>query len=1357
MNRVWVMRWVIGLCVCSYLASSVSLSFASAKPDSASNSQPCPHRFAVLAFRPKPETLQRWQPLIDYLNQSGIDQCFELKALSYPELEQAVAQKRVDVVLTQPAHYVFMSYQLGLYSPLATLLETENGQALSKFGGVIVRLTSRGDLQHLSNLRGKRIAISKKESLGGYQVQAYELQKLGMDLDKDVTFQKLEMPQDKVVFAVLAGKADAGFVRTGVLEDMAKEGKIDLSRLTVLKAANVPIYPLNLSTPLYPEWALAAMPWFSSELAEKVGIALLSLPQGGEVARQARIHGFTIPGNYRGVDDLMRAIRVPPFDQRPNPWTALWEEDKDTLAAAGVGLLVLLAVLLLRLYWINRRLGQEHRALKSSNSRQAAILNSLGEGVFGIDLQGVCTFANPAALSMLGYTEAEMIGLENHALLHPRRADGNPYPIEECPVYKTLQDGQQRHAEDWLLKKGLADGFPVSLSITPNFDGEVMIGAVAVFSNISERKLMERRLQESEAQANEIVDSAPQGMVVVDQGGRIIRVNAKALEVFGYAPGELDGQTVEILMPEAMRSRHVERRAHYVENTYARPMSYSLGLKGLKKGGAEFDVEVGLSPLQTREGLLIIATVVDITKRKRLENEVLLYQENLETMVKVRTAELVEANAKVASQAEAQARSLAESEVLARLLEMTVSNLPMKDYLQASLEHMLNHLPWLTLLPKGGIFLTSEQGHGHHLHLFAKRALAPPLISLCDQVPFGHCLCGRAAQEQHTQFAACIDHRHEIQYEGIAPHGHFNVPILSGGRVLGVIVFYLPDGYQEIGQEKGYLEKVAHVIGLGISTRYDKARLQEAKEAAEAASKSKSEFLANMSHEIRTPINAVLGFARIGVRDNADPKARENDQRIVDAGHHLLGVINDILDFSKIEAGKFPIDLHPFQLSSVIDLACDFVYDAARKKGIRCTKEDECPDLEEWVLGDALRVQQILVNMLSNAVKFTPEGEVRLRIARDGNTVFFRVVDTGIGMNPDEMNRLFKPFEQADTSTTRRFGGTGLGLAISRELALLMKGDITVESAPGKGSAFTLCLPLPLAIPDDITQATAKATESHARHRLQGLRVLAADDIEFNRMILQDILEHEGATVRFAEDGHDVVKQYAATRADEFDVVLMDILMPGMDGYEATQRILSINPLQPVIGLTAHAMAEQRKECLAAGMMDHLSKPVDPEALVRSIREHVEWNWQEEASLQIMGTEAGAQAISAMDRSVADNEGKAAENQIDQSTLLAKFDGRKAFVAKLLRSVLHQHGGMPTILRQYAERDELAGIAYSAHTMKGVAGNLVAAEVMRLAAKTENAARAEDAAATQLAHALSARVEVLLQELTHLAASLENP
>ncbi len=376
--------------------------------------------------------------------------------------------------------------------------------------------------------------------------------------------------------------------------------------------------------------------------------------------------------------------------------------------------------------------------------------------------------------------------------------------------------------------------------------------------------------------------------------------------------------------------------------------------------------------------------------------------------------------------------------------------------------------------------------------------------------------------------------------------------------------------------------------------------LNEAKTEAEKAAKAKSEFLANMSHEIRTPLNAIIGLSNINIREQSQQNLHENSRRIHDAGLHLLSVVNDILDYSKIEAGKMAIDEHPFQLTPLIDDVISLVEQHAKEKHLNLLL-DKPDDLPPWVLGDSLRVRQILLNLLSNAIKFTEQGFIRLAVTSMGDETVFSITDSGIGMSPEQIDKLFKAFEQADNSTTRKFGGTGLGLVISQRFARFMKGNIEVESGVGIGSQFRFTVPLP----ETRALIDTKPLFRKVGARLQGLRLLAVEDDEINRLVLEHLLTDEGAHVIFAENGQQALALLDETHYTNFDAVLMDIQMPVMDGYETARRILAIAPHLPVIGLTAHAMPEERQRCLEAGMRERITKPIDVNDLTAVILQHV--------------------------------------------------------------------------------------------------------------------------------------------------------
>lgn len=508
-------------------------------------------------------------------------------------------------------------------------------------------------------------------------------------------------------------------------------------------------------------------------------------------------------------------------------------------------------------------------------------------------------------------------------------------------------------------------------------------------------------------------------------------------------------------------------------------------------------------------------------------------------------------------------------------------------------------------------------------------------------------------------------------------------------------------------------------------------QLAEAKEVAEAANRAKSAFVANMSHEIRTPLNAVLGLAKIIVRDDRNPKSVDTAKRILEAGEHLLGVINGILDFSKIEAGKMTIDPQPFELAAVVNKAAELIRERATLKRLELSVH-LANDLPAWVRGDTLRVEQILINLLSNAVKFTERGEVSVAVmlSRETGQIMFRVADTGIGMNAEQLSRLFNAFEQADSSTTRKFGGTGLGLAISRSLAHQMGGDIQVESFLNVGSTFTVSLPLPTVAP----QKGAPVMEVGGQ-RLKGLRILAAEDVELNRFVLEDLLTTEGAAVEFAENGLLALDILAAKGYAAFDLVLTDIQMPVIDGYELAKNVARAYPRLPVIGLTAHAMSDEREKCLACGMVAHVTKPIEEEQLVGTILQYCAPQG-DAASRAIDDAPETSPALGAHDT----------KHLIDWPALMRRYKGRTAFIEKLIGTLLRTHSDTPQKLREAVLRDDTETMKFLAHTLKGVSGNLEAGALHALA-KRIHSGDGEQRDAPALTLQLADALEELLQML----------
>jgi PAS domain S-box-containing protein len=513
--------------------------------------------------------------------------------------------------------------------------------------------------------------------------------------------------------------------------------------------------------------------------------------------------------------------------------------------------------------------------------------------------------------------------------------------------------------------------------------------------------------------------------------------------------------------------------------------------------------------------------------------------------------------------------------------------------------------------------------------------------------------------------------------------------------------------------------------------------LRETTRRAEQASRAKTQFLANMSHEMRTPMNAVVGLSFLLGQTSMNEEQKSFLDKITVASKALLAIINDVLDVSKIEAGELIVERAAFSPRDLLKQVSDTMAVPAQAKGIAFRVEVQ-EDLPAILEGDSKHLRQILTNLLSNAIRFTERGSVVVRVNRvdvdsPGVTVCFIVQDTGIGISPEAQERIFAPFSQADASITRRFGGTGLGLSIVKSLVHLMGGELELISSPGVGSEFKVVINF--VEREQSTPTDSEADEIHLKARaLQGVRVLIVDDSDINLDVTRRILEMSGAQVGLAMNGLEAFHKLEA-QPDDFDVVLMDVQMPVLDGYAATQRIrveLALVDL-PIIALTAGALSSERQRALESGMDDFVIKPFDAPMLTRSILRHIRG-----ASLQ------GSTPIdaAALGRAVLQTPWPVIDG-VDSTLSRSRLVNDPSLLRSVLRRLLSDFSSIE-ISETETDAASLAAHAQRMHKLKGNAGMLGAKEIHELAGKAERACQAgEIILASRLARAITDLLERL--------------
>lgn len=899
-----------------------------------------------------------------------------------------------------------------------------------------------------------------------------------------------------------------------------------------------------------------------------------------------------------------------------------------------------------------RRMAQE--ALQKSNARYADLFQNMNDVLMLLDKEGNIVDANQAAEQLTGIPLPELLHSSLKEIIHPEDWERSKVHFQQLPKAGSLSGFELRI----ISRTGEAKYVQVNSSAI--YDQGEFVGSRDIVRDVTTQKEAEKKLLDSEYRLRQIIDTSLDAVITIDGEGRVTEWNLQAEKIFGYQREEVMSRLLsELIIPHQHRQSHHDGMQQFHRTGKGPVLNNRIEITALNRDGWEFPIELSVTPIKYGDEFFFSAFVRDISVRKQAQVELLNSQTRLVSLIKnLQTGILLEdENRKIVlanqtfctlfgipappdaligqdcSNAAEETKGLfknpgafvVEIEQLLRRrklqagdeLEMVNGRILVRDYVPIYTgEKYLGHLwQYRDVTERRRAQKIIQKSEEKYRSIMENLELGMMEVDQEDHIVKAYdrfCamtgyqeeeLLGKNASDIFLPPASQLIMEQQAKERKTGKAGAYEIQIRKkNGELIWVLISGAPI-LDEQGELQGSLG-----IHYDITNRKKLERdLSEAKHIAEHARKAEQQFLANMSHEIRTPMNSVIGMTYLLYETPINERQKEYLDALRFSADSLLGIINNILDLSKIEAGELELEERAFNLLQLTNSLFRTFQFKLREKPISMVLNFD-PSIENMVIGDPTRLNQILTNLLGNASKFTNEGTIGLDVKllsqnAEEYIVEFIVHDTGIGIPKDKIKLIFENFKQADLEVVRKFGGTGLGLTIVKQLVEMQNGQITVSSQPEKGAKFKFTMPLKNSgIAAREKPKTEEKLNANLQHLLKNIKVLVVEDNSMNQKLISRMLETWGCEFQMAEDGYQALGKAALA---VYDIILMDIHMPGIDGCEVTrqirQNINNPNVNTPIIALTAAALLDEKKRALQAGMDDFLTKPFSPRSLQSKI------------------------------------------------------------------------------------------------------------------------------------------------------------